>query len=73
MAHYCKKLEKCGFIQSGNNANSSEKRIFLKRREKIKQQQALFRIDWTDILKTNASAKDEGVPNSWRLSRRKKD
>jgi hypothetical protein len=46
VAHYCKKLEKCGFIYSASNITSSEKKIYLRRREIIKNSKNIFSINW---------------------------
>ena len=36
VAHYCKKLEKIGFVNSVCNSNTSEKKISLRKRELLK-------------------------------------
>lgn len=35
VAHFCKKLEKCGLVSSYCSANSSEKRIVLAKKERM--------------------------------------
>lgn len=42
VAHYCKKLEKIGFVNSVCNATTSEKKISLRKRDLLKAQQARF-------------------------------
>ena len=36
IAHYCKKLEKIGFVDTNTNATTSEKKISLRKREALK-------------------------------------
>ena len=50
MAHYSKKLEKCGIIRTSTNVNSSEKRVTLVKREKIKANEAIFSCEMDKIL-----------------------
>lgn len=52
VAHYCKKLEKCGFIKSYNNVSTSEKKIQLTQREKLKKLTWLYGSSKQGLLST---------------------
>lgn len=55
VAHYCKKLEKIGFVTSATNEKTSEKKITLRKREHAGMIQSLFKPDWSVILNSGAS------------------
>jgi hypothetical protein len=46
VAHYCKKLEKIGFVSSACNASTSEKRVTLRKRDTLRNLKPLFALDW---------------------------
>lgn len=50
IAHYCKKLEKIGFVDTTTNATTSEKKISLSKREALKHSQSLMTPDWDLIF-----------------------
>lgn len=50
IAHYCKKLEKIGFVNTTTNATTSEKKISLSKREALKASQSLMTPDWDLIF-----------------------
>lgn len=50
IAHYCKKLEKIGFVNTTTNATTSEKKISLSKREALKASQTLMTPDWDQIF-----------------------
>lgn len=71
VAHYCKKLEKIGFVNSVCNATTSEKKISLRKRDLLKTQQARFIPDLSQLFTHIPSpAKTDEVEG--RASRRKR-
>ena len=55
VAHYCKKLEKCGFVLSTTNPNSSEKKIILNAIERQRKFNSSMYIDMGHLLKISNS------------------
>jgi hypothetical protein len=63
IAHYCKKLEKIGFVDTTTNATTSEKKISLRKREALKHSQSLMTPDWDQIFPKNQTPikEDESI------------
>jgi hypothetical protein len=59
IAHYCKKLEKIGFVITTTNATTSEKKISLRKRETLKHTQSLLVPDWNLILPSKPQNKPQ--------------
>ncbi|CDW77868.1 UNKNOWN [Stylonychia lemnae] len=73
VAHYCKKLEKCGFIHSHSNISTSEKKISLAKREKIKASVSQFNgIRWDQLGEIYSAKDDEKNSKIGKNSKRKR-
>eukprot|EP00347_Sterkiella_histriomuscorum_P000823 403374378 len=75
VAHYCKKLEKCGFIKSQSNISSSEKKISLSKREQIKKSLSQYGgIDFGFQSGLDTAKADDGAGvRSGKNSKRKRE